>query len=656
VGTTVTHTSGLVYRSGATGAGGDALSDNFLLIGGHILDESAHGATSANTASKIVKRGASGEVAVGAVRASSLQLFDNTAGIHPGGSEYQIKCNVNFYSDGVFACNGAGINGAYGANIGGTANITGGLLVAGNVGIGTASPDAILDVEKSHTVHTDSFVRLTNTSATGQTPLDFYINGTLRGKVRADYVGNLSFVANGGSIFFFTGGDAGTGTVNLRVTSGGLVAVGTGTPVAKLHVFASGEEVFRGINVGGWTQFAVERDNNGNQVAMKLIPAGSAAPGNPIWYMALPPGSTSWALQTYDGTDLLSRVTVTAAGDVGIGTASPQHLLQVGGGIPSSVDHVNLKLGVRNGIAVSNSSGKTVYTYMGEGLSYGIVEAYDYAAAAGFSLALNPSGGSVGVGTSTPGFKLDVQGTYGAVNIVSTGGSNGASLRLTGHNSNAWSFDAQPNAGGNANDLALSYNNAAKVTFTDGGDVGIGTASPGYKLDVAGSFHSTTVAATTSVTAPVTAHASYYYYLDQYTAHLPQTRVDGGVTYDQRALITSSGSTTISGYSGSVYQTSEVSGNADGWVEACVTAFNTSTGAHVYIRKRWYVRLSSFAVGTTEVLSENVDASATGSTITLTVSSGNLDIQFNQPGYDNTNISWTVQHKFDYAGTGSGGY
>ena len=35
----------------------------------------------------------------------------------------------------------------------------------GNVGIGTSSPDAILDVEKSHTDYTTSFMRLTNPSA-----------------------------------------------------------------------------------------------------------------------------------------------------------------------------------------------------------------------------------------------------------------------------------------------------------------------------------------------------------------------------------------------------------------------------------------------------------------------------------------------------------
>jgi hypothetical protein len=106
----------------------------------------------------------------------------------------------------------------------------------GNFGIGTSSPDARLDVESSHTDHTTSFARLTNTSATGQTPLDFYINGTLRGKVRADFAGNMNFVSNGGGYYWYTGGDSGTGQARMVFTSGGDLGVGMLTPSARLTV------------------------------------------------------------------------------------------------------------------------------------------------------------------------------------------------------------------------------------------------------------------------------------------------------------------------------------------------------------------------------------------------------------------------------------
>lgn len=95
------------------------------------------------------------------------------------------------------------------------------------IGYGSASAVAIgtnlavnggYTQSKSNTSHTATGVfDLTNPSASGQIPLNFIINGTLRGKVRSDYSGNLTLVANGGNIDFFLGGDAGTGTIVGRL-------------------------------------------------------------------------------------------------------------------------------------------------------------------------------------------------------------------------------------------------------------------------------------------------------------------------------------------------------------------------------------------------------------------------------------------------------
>lgn len=100
----------------------------------------------------------------------------------------------------------------------------------GSLGIMTASPAAALDV--SSTLGTfnptgGSIVRLTNPSSTGQSPLDFFINGTLRGRVRADYAGNVNYAANGGNHIFFVGGDFGVGTEVGRFAGNGSFLVGT---------------------------------------------------------------------------------------------------------------------------------------------------------------------------------------------------------------------------------------------------------------------------------------------------------------------------------------------------------------------------------------------------------------------------------------------
>jgi hypothetical protein len=95
----------------------------------------------------------------------------------------------------------------------------------GNIGIGTASPDAPLDIETtlgSYSPTVNDSIRITNSSGTGQAILQAQINGTLRGRWRVDYLGNVVYVANGGDHIFYAGGDAGVGAEQVRINGYGL--------------------------------------------------------------------------------------------------------------------------------------------------------------------------------------------------------------------------------------------------------------------------------------------------------------------------------------------------------------------------------------------------------------------------------------------------
>jgi hypothetical protein len=70
------------------------------------------------------------------------------------------------------------------------------------------------------TVATRHFT-LVNTNGSGQESLGFTINGTERGAVRADFVGNLNYIANGGDHYWYTGGDSGVGTARLVLVADG---------------------------------------------------------------------------------------------------------------------------------------------------------------------------------------------------------------------------------------------------------------------------------------------------------------------------------------------------------------------------------------------------------------------------------------------------
>jgi hypothetical protein len=109
----------------------------------------------------------------------------------------------------------------------------------GNVGVGTSSPLALLNVAGSNSTYSptgNAVFRIDNSSATGQSPFDFFVNGTLRGRLRSDYAGNLNYVANGGDHYFFVGGDYTVGTPAMIVRSTGLVGIGTTGPTYSLDV------------------------------------------------------------------------------------------------------------------------------------------------------------------------------------------------------------------------------------------------------------------------------------------------------------------------------------------------------------------------------------------------------------------------------------
>ena len=90
------------------------------------------------------------------------------------------------------------------------------------------------------------------------------------------------------------------------------------------------------------------------------------------------------------------------------------------------------------------------------------------------------SAGSFGIGTSTPGHKLHVLSE--ATEIIAEDGSSGIKTGIK-------SGDAAGNVGTFTNsDFNILTNGSTRMRIDNGGDVGIGTTSPGYKLDVNGSI------------------------------------------------------------------------------------------------------------------------------------------------------------------------
>src|SRR5713101_196570 len=114
--------------------------------------------------------------------------------------------------------------------------------------------------------------------------------------------------------------------------------------------------------------------------------------------------------------------------------------------------------------------------------------------------------GNVGIGTTSPGAKLDLSGStflqyvtlsdatsYGAISFRETGGSSKGHIGMTGSGSGS-TYIGGANAfqiwNGQNTPMVFGTNGSERARIDASGNVGIGTTTPGYKLDVAGRIRS----------------------------------------------------------------------------------------------------------------------------------------------------------------------
>jgi hypothetical protein len=354
----------------------------------------------------------------------------------------------------------------------------------------------------------DSSLSLSTTAASFSGNIDAL--GSLNGFAGATH--NLLIDWSGASQFTtLTATDVFFGTnanERMRITSAGLVGIGTGTPTEKLDV------------IGG------------------ALAAGNGTIRTGITYSSL------GLLGTFTNHDLglitngTEKARITAAGNVGIGTSSPAAKLDVNQTNQSGDnDFIRLTTDATSGslsLGIYPSSGNSL-SFIGSNALFSSGGVTRLNAGAGGSLlsmntdsiavyvssgAANPvermridSSGNVGIGETSPAQKLHVSSSettaYAASSasliqpdggsnllIQNTGESGFASLRFAALNaSNAVGYfgfnNNTANVGGSfifgQRTGATSY--AEQMRITDTGNVGIGTDAPNTKLDVNGTIN-----------------------------------------------------------------------------------------------------------------------------------------------------------------------
>jgi hypothetical protein len=401
---------------------------------------------------------------------------------------------------------------------------------SGNVGIGTSSPFAKLDVVGANLTTFDSVatIRLAGTNAYNSGDAGSGINfsgvynssnnqttfaeisGKKANTTDGDYNGVLTFGVRSST--------AGLNIERMRITSSGNVGIGTSSPSTGLEVAgafsgAGGIDITQNNGNGNGGRgpsldFNISQSDDGSNIITGGRVRTNKDDGSPS------NGAAHMVFSTSDASGTLTdRMRINSSGNVGIGTSSPGHQITIN----SANTSTNSLLEVRQGDVIQAYVGmgtdnrlRLQCTTSDTGVVAGNGKYIFFQQGSSERMRIDGSG-NVGIGTSSPAQKLTIEGpndnsnsSYAQLYIKGTGtypldiagialdssGSNQSHIRFL--NNGSPKFQIRYNEGDDAVDKLgfYSFTQAATLLSIDGatGNVGIGTSSPAYTLDVNGSF------------------------------------------------------------------------------------------------------------------------------------------------------------------------
>ena len=428
---------------------------------------------------------------------------------------------------------------------------TNGLIVEGSVGIGTASPSQKLHVVGKALITDD--VQLTGSSpridfnTNGASSLRFYDTTNAAERMRINTSGNLGInTTSPTSKLQVVGSTSGDSVLKVDGTNGtlfevvddlsdslmsvndaaglpvfevfadnhivagrynqndfylntsGNLGLGTSSPITKLNI--KGDQSADG-------QLYIEPTNDGEYAGLVIKTTRGADRAYAIF--AGGTGTDDLNFRFRDATAGADRMVIDSSGKVGIGTASPEGKLHVfsasaGTVTASSVaDELVLEGSGDSGLTILSPDNKESNIFLGgPGLSYGGILRWKHSdlqltlatsvsnafiafyTDTGTERMRITSAGSVGIGTTSPGEKLEIQQNGNYQLKLTNGSTGGGNVRIAyadntfGSGGSKVIFDLDN--GGSAN---------AEFVIQSDGNVGIGTTSPDYTLHTQGTIY-----------------------------------------------------------------------------------------------------------------------------------------------------------------------
>jgi hypothetical protein len=512
--------------TGLTTSGGPITSSGTITLAGTLgVANGGTGTATAFTAGSVVFAGASGvytqdnanffwdnandRLGIGTATPGATLDVNGEVRIYPASSPAQMRFGVGGAEKGKLSVDTSS-NMAF--ETAGTERMR--ITSGGDVGIGTASPGARLDVA---TASGDCIIRVGN--------------GTSQARFAVDNDGPYIYPLTSGdsSLRVFTP----VGSEAMRIDSSGFVGIGTTSPSTKLTVTngaitagASGDVLigrfdnsfpspgvgyFRlrtnntdggngGISIDtlasgtlvermrinelgnvmiGTTSsssaFTVQRASS-DSAEIKLNQTGSGGRDYRISSTGTGYGSAG-NLIFYDATAGEERMRINASGNVAVGTTTA-----------ASTSGKNITIGgIEPSLVLNASSNRSFSIASGGNFQYTPSTLCFIDNTAGATRMVIDSSGNVGIGTNSPARRLTVSAGAGlsvlAIQDVNTGSTatDGFQLQLAGNGDGyLWNYE-------NAT-MVFGTNDTERMRVSATGNVGIGVASPVQKLDVDGSI------------------------------------------------------------------------------------------------------------------------------------------------------------------------
>ena len=367
----------------------------------------------------------------------------------------------------------------------------------GNVGIGTTSPSQKLSVISSDNSGTTEIISAYSLSESQSTSLGYNsLIGSYSLSIITKDIQPITFQINS--------------VEKMRIASDGNVGIGTNSPTEKLEVI--GKAIIRRTGTAtahSDTDLLVTDATASSSTAQLEILGGNA--GNSFLYFSDTDSYQQGGIQYQHSSDSMNfrvnastAVSINSSRNVGIGTTSPNEKLSVLGNILAQDSGVLAGIdGDKDGFIFHD-----LYTSSG---NY-----YGYKAFSGGNTRLSIvtdaserltvlANGNVGIGTTAPSEKLEVDGNTKATSFIKDGGTSTQYLMADGSvTSGAGGGVTKIIAGtnvtispvGGTGDVTINASGGSgssnwtltgnDIYNSNSGNIGIGTASPSEKLEVDG--------------------------------------------------------------------------------------------------------------------------------------------------------------------------